>query len=155
MHGATLGSAFFGAGGFYYASALAGVLAFAAVICGVARALSFACVDTEARDGSGFFRCGWRGGFRRGFAATCRSKEAGGGESGDGSGANWVFHCKDLYDETEKRYGFQPIFWIIFRLLAQHHSVGQLSAATPGRFAPSQRKTNTYLTSPGCSSSRV
>ncbi len=110
MHGATLGGAFFGAGGFHHASTFAGILAFAAIFLSVAAALGFACVDTEARDRSSFFRCSWRGGFRRGFAATCRSKEAGGGDCSDGSSANWVFHCKDLYDESENRYGFEPFF---------------------------------------------
>ena len=136
MHGTTLAGAFFGAGGFNYASALAGVLAFAAVICIVARALGFACVDTEARDCSGFFRCHWRGGFGRCFAATCRSKEAGGGDCSDGSGANWVFHCKDLYDETQKRYGFQPIFWSFYRPRSQPTASEFSSAALLGAICP-------------------
>jgi hypothetical protein len=123
LNGATLGGALFSASGFHHASTLAGVLAFAAVFVSVAAALSFACVDTKARDGSGFFRCGWRGGFVRCFAATCRSKEAGGGDCSDGSGANWIFHCEDLYDESEKRYGFRRLFWSIFRLLQRRHSV--------------------------------
>ncbi len=121
--GATLGGALFSAGGFHHACTLACVLTFAAVLIGVAAALGFACVDAEARNSGGFFAFGWRGGFRRSFAATCRSKEAGGGDCSDGSGADWIFHCEDLYDESEKRYGFRPMFCSIFQLAAQRYSV--------------------------------
>jgi len=131
LHGATLAGAFFGAGGFNHALALACILAFAAVLVGVAAALRFAFVGAHAHRHRGFFGRGWRGGLARCFATACGGEEASRSNGSDGSGANWIFHCATLYDETAKRYGAVGIF--------RHFSIGQHGRCM-GRFAPLRRE---------------
>jgi hypothetical protein len=103
--GATLGGALFCRSCGYNAGAFAGVLTFACVFVGFACALSFALIDAHAVNRCGHFFCSWLGSSWF-FAAACASEKGNSGESGDGSGDDWIFHmCPICTPSSKRRYG--------------------------------------------------